>query len=137
MFLSTNLKLGGSVVGKETAFTQTSELISASSLKPSIDATGKVAIQVNVTTDTTDMLPESQSQSDQVVQLLKDDAALKVAVNGHTGDTGSKSHNQVLSEGRAQSVAAALVAKGIASAVLTAEGFGDTQPVADNRTAEG
>lgn len=137
VFLTTNPKRGGYVVGKETAYTQTSELISASTLKQAIDATGKVAIQVNFATDKTDILPDSQSQIDQVVQLLKDDAALKLAINGHTDNTGSTSHNQALSEGRAQSVIAALVAKGIAPTMLTAEGFGDTQPVADNGSEEG
>ena len=128
---------GAYVIGQEKAFAQTATLLPASELKQQLEAAGKVALQVHFATDKTDILPESQPQIAQVVQLLKDDPALKLAVNGHTDNTGEAAHNQALSEGRARSVMAALTTAGIAAERLTAAGFGDTQPVADNTSEEG
>ena len=115
----------------------TAGLLPASELKKQIDAAGKVALQVNFATDKTDVLPDSLPQIEQVVALLKEDPALKLAVNGHTDDSGDAAHNQPLSEGRAKAVVALLVGQGIDAARLTAAGFGSAQPVAENTTAEG
>ncbi|MBP3983899.1 OmpA family protein [Pseudoxanthomonas helianthi] len=135
--LVTNSAQGWYLVGQEKAFAQTAQLIPASQLKQQLDSAGKVALQVNFATDKTEMLPDSLPQIDQVVQLLRDDPALKLSVNGHTDNTGDAAHNQKLSEGRAGAVVAAIVAKGIDAARLSAKGFGQDQPVADNKTEEG
>lgn len=135
--LVTNSAGGSYLVGQEKAFAQTAQLLPASALKQQLDSAGKVALQVNFATDKTDILPDSMPQIDQVAQLLKDDLALKLAVNGHTDNTGDAAHNQALSEGRANAVMAAIVAKGIDAARLSAKGFGQNQPVADNATETG
>jgi outer membrane protein OmpA-like peptidoglycan-associated protein len=128
---------GNYVVAKEKGFESTAKLLPAAELKQQLDATGKVALQVNFATDKTEMLPDSLPQIDQVMQLLKDDPALKLSVNGHTDNSGDAAHNQQLSEGRANAVVAAIVAKGIDATRLGAKGFGQQQPVADNATEEG
>lgn len=128
---------GNFLLVETTPFVATASLLPASALKQQLDASGKVALQVHFATDQTTILPESKPQLEQVVQLLKADSALKLAVNGHTDASGDAAHNQQLSEGRAQAVVAALVAQGIAAARLSAKGFGDTQPVADNASDEG
>jgi len=115
----------------------TAGLLPASEMKKQLDAAGKVALQVNFATDKTEVLPDSLPQIEQVAALLKDDDSLKLAVNGHTDDSGDAAHNQKLSEGRAKAVVALLTAKGIDVARLTAAGFGSTQPVADNGSQEG
>ncbi len=51
--------------------------------------------------------------------------------------SGAATRNQRLSQGRAQSVVAAITDEGIEAARLTAKGFGDSQPVADNGTEDG
>lgn len=135
--LVTNSAQGWYLVGQEKAFAQTAQLIPASQLKQQLDSAGKVALQVNFATDKTEMLPDSLPQIDQVVQLLKEDPALKLSINGHTDNTGDAAHNQKLSEGRASAVMAAIVAKGIDAARLSAKGFGQEQPLADNKTEEG
>jgi OOP family OmpA-OmpF porin len=56
---------------------------------------------------------------------------------GHTDSIGSEAYNQRLSLRRAQAVKAYLVSKGIASNRVAAEGKGEKQPVASNRTREG
>ncbi|WP_340649766.1 OmpA family protein [Pseudoxanthomonas winnipegensis] len=115
----------------------TAGLLPASALKAQIDKAGKVALHVNFATDKTEILPDSQPQIAQVVQLLKDDPALKLAVNGYTDNTGDPAHNKALSEGRAKAVVAALTAQGVEAARLSAAGFGQADPVADNSSEDG
>jgi len=128
---------GSYVVAKEKGFEATAGLLPAAELKQQLDDTGKVALQVNFATASTEILPDSLPQIDQVAQLLKDDPALKLAVNGHTDNSGDGAQNQRLSEGRAHAVVAAIVSKGVDAARLGAKGFGQQQPVADNTTEEG
>lgn len=61
-----------------------------------------------------------------------------VDVEGHTDSTGPESYNQKLSQRRAQAVVELLVNQyGIAPQRLEAKGYGESQPVADNATAQG
>lgn len=128
---------GGWIIAETQAFTPTATLLPASELKQQLDSAGKVALQVNFATGKAEILPDSKPQIEQVVQLLKDDPALELSVNGHTDNTGDAAHNQQLSEARATSVVAALTAQGVAAGRLDAQGFGQDQPVADNGTEEG
>jgi outer membrane protein OmpA-like peptidoglycan-associated protein len=128
---------GALTIAETAPFKLTAALLPATELKRQIDTAGKVSLQVNFATDKTDILPESQPQIDQVLQLLKDDPALKLVINGHTDNSGTAAHNQQLSEGRAKSVVAALTARGIDVSRLSAKGFGQDVPVADNATEEG
>jgi hypothetical protein len=70
-------------------------------------------------------------------RLLSEHPGLSVMVAGHTDALGSESYNVELSEKRARSVAEYLVKKGISASRLTAIGFGESQPIADNRTPQG
>lgn len=80
---------------------------------------------------------ESQVELATVVQLLKDNPALKIQINGHTDNIGKSADNLALSNGRAQAVVGYLSSHGIDSKRLSFKGFGDTQPLADNKTEEG
>jgi outer membrane protein OmpA-like peptidoglycan-associated protein len=62
---------------------------------------------------------------------------LKLAIEGNTDSVGSDDMNQTLSEKRASSVLDYLAGQNIPAASMTSEGFGKTQPVASNDTAEG
>lgn len=72
-----------------------------------------------------------------VVDFLNNQAEVQVDVFGHTDSQGKDSYNQTLSDGRARSVMDYLVSRGIAASRLTSRGFGETQPIASNETAEG
>jgi outer membrane protein OmpA-like peptidoglycan-associated protein len=60
-----------------------------------------------------------------------------VEVRGHTDSVGDDAHNMDLSQRRAASIRAWLLAHGIDGARVTARGYGETQPIADNGTAAG
>lgn len=62
---------------------------------------------------------------------------LKLAAEGHTDSTGSADFNQKLSVKRAEAVIAYLAGQGIAGDNLSANGFGDTRPIAPNNTSAG
>ena len=62
---------------------------------------------------------------------------LNSEVDGHTDNIGSDEFNQNLSDQRAESVRAYLVEQGVMTSSVTAKGFGKTQPVGTNDTAEG
>jgi outer membrane protein OmpA-like peptidoglycan-associated protein/tetratricopeptide (TPR) repeat protein len=81
--------------------------------------------------------PESGSELNAVVQLMKDNPTLQIQINGHTDNSGKPADNKTLSENRAIAVTNYLIARGVAPARLSSKGFGDTQPVADNATPEG
>jgi OmpA-OmpF porin, OOP family len=61
----------------------------------------------------------------------------KVRVEGHTDGQGNPKKNLELSQKRAEAVVAQLVRQGVVRERLSAQGFGKTKPIADNKTAEG
>lgn len=102
-----------------------------------INKDGWVEIEINFDTGKATIKPESAGNVAQMVELLKANAALKVEVGGHTDNVGDAASNLKLSEARAKSVMDALLKGGIAAARLTAKGYGQTMPVADNRREAG
>jgi outer membrane protein OmpA-like peptidoglycan-associated protein len=88
-------------------------------------------------TDKATLKPESEATLQQVRALLVAQPALKLEVQGHTDNTSTPAHNQKLSEDRAASVDAWLVAHGIDGARLVPKGYAASKPVADNATPQG
>lgn len=80
---------------------------------------------------------ESQIELDKVVQLLSENPTVKILISGHTDNVGTPASNLTLSNNRAKAVISYLASKGISPARLSSKGFGETQPVADNKTEEG
>ncbi len=74
---------------------------------------------------------------DNVVSVLNQYPNMIVTIEGHTDSQGATTSNQVLSQNRANAVKAYLISKGISSSRLTAIGYGENRPVADNNTSEG
>jgi outer membrane protein OmpA-like peptidoglycan-associated protein len=79
-----------------------------------------------------ELQPTSMAELDQVLQMLQQNADLRLEVSGHTDNAGPPEVNQRLSEARANSVRDHLVGKGIDASRLTAIGHGDALPVVPN-----
>lgn len=74
---------------------------------------------------------------EKLVVFLKDNPQRKAVIEGFTDSSGSDSHNQALSERRADSVMNGLISMGIGSERLSARGYGEAYPVAGNDSASG
>lgn len=72
-----------------------------------------------------------------VARTLRNQSNLRVRIEGHTDGEGGEQVNQILSQQRAESVRQYLIGKGAAPVRLSAQGYGESQPVADNRSAGG
>ena len=83
------------------------------------------------------LLPQSKKVLDDVAAVLIKYPEYHRNISGHTDNTGSAAVNQKLSEDRAKACYDYLVSKGVAANHLTHAGYGQTKPVADNKTAEG
>ena len=89
-------------------------------------------------TGKSEVKPESTPTLKEIAAALKGHADLKVEIQGHTDNVGKAADNQALSDARAAAVKAALVSQfGVSADQLTTKGYGDTKPMADNKTAEG
>jgi outer membrane protein OmpA-like peptidoglycan-associated protein len=92
---------------------------------------------VNFDSDKATLTPASLAVLDGVVAGLKDWPDIRVEIGGHCDATNTHAHNQKLSERRAEAVYQYLLAKGIAANRMTTKGYGETVPIADNKTKEG
>ena len=81
--------------------------------------------------------PYSYYELDQLAKLLIDQSAIKIQINGHTDNVGRPADNMTLSQKRAEAVYDYLIGKGISASRLSYKGFGETQPIDSNETAEG
>ena len=83
------------------------------------------------------ILPGAQAQLDQVANALKTQAEHHFVIEGHTDNQGTDAINNDLSTRRANAVRDYLVVHGVAAEAITAQGYGSTRPVGDNKSAEG
>ncbi len=84
-----------------------------------------------------DLKPEFKPTLNKVADVLQSDAKQTIRVVGHTDSAGSDDYNQGLSERRAKAVGAYLIAQGVPDSQITTEGRGESEPRANNNTAEG
>ena len=88
-------------------------------------------------TNKTYILPQSEQAMSDLANFLLENPSVKIHIVGHTDAVGSDEANQILSEGRANSVRNDLIKRGVAAERMTAEGKGEREHVADNDTEEG
>jgi OOP family OmpA-OmpF porin len=80
---------------------------------------------------------ETQARLEAIKEILKNYPNAKFSIEGHTDSDGSDKLNQKLSEDRAAAVMNGLIERGVNVNNLTSKGFGETMPVATNKTAAG
>jgi outer membrane protein OmpA-like peptidoglycan-associated protein len=79
----------------------------------------------------------SYDEISRVAQVLNQYPETTIMIAGHTDSTGSDTLNQQLSEQRAMSVKNALTGQGVNPARMSAVGYGESKPIADNNTESG
>lgn len=108
-----------------------------------VDATGCVVAQtatlraVNFESGSARLTENAKLALVGVARTLKNQKNLLVGINGHTDDVGNDDFNLALSSQRAKSVRQYLILKGVPGRRLTATGYGETSPVADNQSEAG
>jgi OOP family OmpA-OmpF porin len=92
---------------------------------------------VNFEFDRAEVRADAAVILDEAARLLRDNADVRVRIDGHTDATGPEAYNQGLSERRAEAVKNHLVENGIGADRLSTQGFGESEPIASNDTREG
>jgi outer membrane protein OmpA-like peptidoglycan-associated protein len=111
--------------------------VTADAMYSALNKDGFMALYINFDTGKSDIKPESIAIIEQIAALLRTHPELKVSIEGHTDNVGTPQNNKALSLQRAKSVMNAVVQKGIAATRLTAVGWGQEKPIADNRSEDG
>ena len=81
--------------------------------------------------------PLAREKLAKVAGIVSGHPGLRLDVEGYTDNVGGDDYNQQLSEQRGEAVRGYLTGQGMAAGSVTSRGFGKTQPVASNDTAEG
>ena len=111
-----------------------------------VDASGCVAAAsaqtvvlkgVTFLPNSAELTPAAKTVLDEAYDALAGQTNLNVELGGHTDSVGDEKFNESLSQRRAESVRKYLSGKGIDAGRLTARGYGESQPVADNKTKAG
>jgi len=83
------------------------------------------------------LLKTSLPVLDEVVRVMKQNPDYRLEISGHTDNIGDEAKNLILSEERAQTVAAYLVSKGVEFERINAKGYGEARPKTTNDSLEG
>ena len=93
--------------------------------------------RIEFETDSAALKPSSRAQLQNIAEIMKCYPTLELKIAGHTDSKADDAYNLKLSQDRADSAKAELVALGVAPSRLAAEGYGEQFPVASNDTEEG
>lgn len=109
---------------------------------PEIKAEDKAVLDlamrnVQFETNSSKLLPSSVKILNQIAEIIKRYPGYKLSIDGFTDDVGNDFANQQLSENRAKSCFDFLADKGIDKSILSYKGHGESDPIADNKTADG
>ncbi len=84
-----------------------------------------------------DLRPDARRAASEIASVVRRYPERRISVEGHTDSVGSISYNQQLSEDRARTVASELVRDGVERSRIRTIGYGESDPIASNRTPEG
>lgn len=100
--------------------------------------TAKIVLRdINFEFNSSKLTSGAKQSLDKVVEGLRGQPTMSLLIEGHTDSVGSDTYNLKLSKQRATSVRAYLIESGIASTRVESTGFGESQPVGSNKTADG
>src|SRR5690606_27540674 len=92
---------------------------------------------VNFELNSATLTPGARETLREVAAALRGEPTLRAEIAGHTDSSGADDYNLQLSQQRAEAVRDFLVSEGVEASRLTARGYGEAQPVADNSTETG
>jgi len=105
-------------------------------LAPAENAEVRLSIEFDKDSDA--LKPEYDIELKKAAEFFKAYPSATAVIEGHTDNAGDAAYNRALSERRANAVRQALIDRfGVDGAKLTAKGYGEEKPLADNSTAEG
>ena len=144
------LKKNGKVYNIKVSCTNTSDFmldvlemepmkqeITANEMLDALNKDGYIALNILFETGKSTIQQESLPVVDQIFELMKSDATLKISIEGHTDNVGDAVSNKKLSNNRAKAVMDGLITKGVDKTRMSFVGWGQEKPVADNRNEEG
>ena len=105
--------------------------------KAEIKKITQIASKIFFETNSDKLKVASLVQLDELAEILKKYESANLIIEGHTDSQGEDEYNMNLSQKRTESVKTYLMGKGIMESRLTATGFGETNPIADNKTSVG
>ena len=85
----------------------------------------------------TDIEQDGQDTIDEIAEILPNCKSVEIEIGGHTDSQGREVMNEQLSQARADAVLNAIMARRVLVSNLSARGYGESQPIADNETEEG
>lgn len=92
---------------------------------------------INFATNSYELSDKAKFIIEEFAEFLKANPTLKIAIHGHTDDVGNDNDNLILSDNRAKAVYEYLINLGIQADRMTYKGFGETKPLASNKTEQG
>ena len=115
------------------------DVLRSKSLDARIDSRGIIINLENALFDfnSAELSKDALPHIKEISKLLQSLPDRNVSVEGHTDSVGTVMFNHKLSEGRAKSVVKVLVKNGVSRSRLEFKGYGESDPVATNRTEEG
>jgi len=105
-----------------------------------VDAEGcplSATLRLHFANNSSNVVTDGTAEVATFANFMKESPAYKAHIVGHTDSAGSETHNQALSEKRAEKVKSMLIENGVAADRLSASGKGESMPVASNATKEG
>jgi outer membrane protein OmpA-like peptidoglycan-associated protein len=124
-------------LARSQAQTQAAILEGVRKEQDAIILTFKSDVLFNVNSATINPGAYSSGEISRVATIMNKYQDTTIQIIGYTDSTGSEAYNQQLSQQRAISVMNALAAQGVNASRMTAIGMGESNPIADNSTAEG
>jgi len=98
----------------------------------------EVKLEVHFSFNSWEVPPKYYSNIEKFAEFLKKHPQIKVEIQGHTDSVGSEKYNLILSKKRAEAVRNILIRKyNISSDRVIAKGYGESKPIASNKTKEG
>lgn len=129
---SANNAAGKLNILQEEAFKQTITKVTADEIAKDLAEKGKSILYINFDVDKSTILPDGKEIVKEIAGALKENSSLKIAIEGHTDNSGNAAHNKKLSDDRAKAVVSALTSQGIDQSRLSAKGFGAERPLVPN-----